>query len=223
MKLIKYCRFIFLLNLFWTSLSYADITGDVMAFMQCHGLKGKILNFYSHDGNFLIQTADTTYSFPKSADCSMIKVESVIQHPCMDERGTFLCYVVAQDVMDKNKILALNYPANGFDGFYLKYLDGKKVPLKGEMLWGLGRKYAFMKNNIIVLMHRNENKCYELITYKIENQAIKELKREKYPYELSADIGGWPKDCIIPCDGKMCIYNGKKQKVYTYKNEFLND
>ena len=62
------------------------------------------------------------------------------------------------------------------------------------MLWGLGRKSMVMRKNVVVIFYRNKKKEYELITYEIIDSTLREVKRERYPYEMTVNSWGHPKD-----------------------------
>lgn len=213
----KCCRIVVVLCLFFSSLLFADIASYTHSFMKCNFSKRGILASYQKDGKLWVQIADSVYSFPKSLDCSKIKFEfKKNDRQCTDDNGMHSCHVVARDVLDENRFLSKDFSSRNFNGYYLNESDGRKILLNGEMLWGLGRIPAFMRGNNIVLLHRNENRVYEIITYKIKGRNIREVKRENYHYQLIEDSWGHPKDFIIPCDGKVCIYNRKTQNVFMY-------
>ena len=202
--------------------SYADIASDVLAFTRCHYTTNRVVKSYYKENNVLIQIGDTLFSFPKTLNCADINVESVDNRtPCENADGDINCLVAAWDALLEDRYLLLNYPYKGKNRFYLKESNGKEKKLNGEMLWGLGRRAAFMRDNVVVLLYRNEEREYELITYKIIKSAIKKVKSEKYPYEMTTNSWAIPKDYIFPCDGKMCIYNNKTKTIKVYKNEFL--
>lgn len=218
MKRIKCCRIIVVLCLLLASFLYADIASDTRSFMECNVSKRRVFASYQKNGKIWIQIGDTVYSFPKSLDCSEIKFEfQKNDRQCIGNNGEHICHVVARDVLNENRIITKDfYSTRHYDGYYL-YESDRKIQLKGEMLWGLGILPAFMKGNTIVLLHRNENRSYEIITYKIKGRNIREVKRDNYPYQMTVDSGGWPKDYIFPCDGKVCIYNRNTRNVYIYK------
>ncbi len=88
-----------------------------------------------------------------------------------------------------------NVSATHHSGFYLKDSDGKEKKLKGSMLWGLGRKSMVMRKNVVVIFYRNKKKEYELITYEIIDSTLREVKRERYPYEMA--VNSWDIQKII--------------------------
>lgn len=202
--------------------SYADIASDVLAFTRCHYTTDRVVKSYYKENNVLIQIRDTLFSIPKTLNCADINVVAVENRsPCKNAEGDINCLVAAWDALLDDRFLLLNYPYKGKNRFYLKESNGKEWKLNGEMLWGLGRRAAFMRGDVVVLLYRNEEREYELITYKFIKSTIKKVKSEKYPYEMTTNSWAIPKDYIFPCDGKMCIYNNKTKTIKIFKNEFL--
>ena len=203
-------------------LSNAIIEDDLLSFSKCHILNRNILRSFYKDSTLFVWVSDTLYSFPRSQECSGIRVELVNHtHICQGIKGELLCYVVALDDSFENNFLVLDFPVKKERIFRLKNSDGKEKKLKGDFLWGIRRMLAFMRENTVVLIHRDENRKYELITYKINQSSVREVFREKYPYPIQEDSWGMPKDYVFPCDGKMCIYNDKTKQFYRYTNKFL--
>ena len=224
MMRINFIWFFFLLIAF----SNANVIDDIQAFKQCHSTQKGIRRFYYKDDKAWIAIADSLFSYSIPLNCSdSIKFEATLEkslhdYICRQPYGKMKCYLVAVDAMSENRFLLLNYPARkDHSGFYLKDSDGKEKKLNGGMLWGLGRKSMVMRNNVVLIFYRNKKREYELITYEIIDSTIREVKRERYPYEMSVNSWGHPKDYIFPCDGKICIFNNKTNTINLYKNEFL--
>jgi hypothetical protein len=207
--------------------SYANVVEDIHAFKRCHYTRQNIRKFYYKNDKAWIQIADSLFSYKVPLNCSNITFESVENDNlhnrlCRQPYGKMACYLVAIDVLSESRFLLLSYPAGkNHSGFYLKDSNGKDKQLKGSMLWGIGRKCMVMRENVVVIFYRNKKKKYELITYKIIGSTIKEAKRERYPYEMTENSWGHPKDYFFPCNGKICIFNNKTNTIKLYKNEFL--
>ena len=223
MKRINFISFFFLLVV----CSYANVVDDIQAFKQCHYTQKGIRRFYYKDDKAWIAIADSLFSYSIPLNCSDItfettKEKSLHDYICKKPYGKMSCYLVAVDAMSEERFLLLNYPTRkDHSGFYLKDSDGKEKKLKGSMLWGLGRKSMVMRKNVVVIFYRNKKKKYELITYEIIDSTLREVKRERYPYEMTVNSWGHPKDYFFPCDGKICIFNNKTNTIKLYKNDFL--
>lgn len=198
------------------------IEDELLAFSKCHNIKTRVVKTFYKDDNLMVLVSDTLFSFNSSKKCSEIKVEYINQtHMCKNSNGDISCFVVALDDLSDSLFLTLEFPIGNEKKFYLQKLDGTKKRLKGDMLWGIRRMPAFMKKNVVILLHRNEKNDFELITYKIEGGVIKEKKRVKYPYPMRVNSWNLPLDYIFPCDGKMCIFNENSKKFFLYQNEFF--